>query len=96
MNKEKILVGVGIILGFIFPILGVFILQSSRPEFSAFKNMSEQASIIINTRLLTFALMLDALIFFLFVKLNLDSIARGLLITTGILLATLVVFEFIL
>ncbi len=96
MNKKNILTGVGIILGFIFPLIGVFILENTRPEFSTFKNLSEQASLIINTRLLTFALMLDALVFFLFVKLNLDSIARGLLIAASIFLVTLVIFEFFL
>ncbi len=86
----------GVFLGLVMPILGVFLMLESRPELLGIQNFEGAVVKQINVQIITLGLIINAGLFFLFLKLNKELLSQGLLLMTVLYLVAIFFYRFLL
>jgi Co/Zn/Cd efflux system component len=93
LSKQRL---IGLLSGLFVPVLGVFIVLNARPELLGIQQMDENIVKVVNTQIVTLGLIINAGLFFAFLKFNKEEISQGILVTTVFYLILVVVYRFLL
>ena len=85
----------GFLFGLLTPLFGFAVFLQIYPSLYTVTEWNDPAWQIILTRLTTFGVMLNALLFFVALRLSKDSVAMGVLVACGCYLVPLIVMQFI-
>ena len=85
----------GVFFGLLTPLFGVAVFLQIYPMLQAVDNWYDPAWQLILVRLATFGVMLNALVFFIALRFNKESIAKGVLWACGVYLVPLLILQFL-
>jgi uncharacterized membrane protein len=89
---EKLL---GFLVGVLTPVFGITVMYDIYPELQRIDAIENDALKIIITRVSTFGLILNAILFFTAIQLNRDKAASGILSACIIFVFLLIVYKFV-
>jgi uncharacterized membrane protein YozB (DUF420 family) len=75
------------------PILGVILMLSLRPELQSIQQFEDEVVKQVNVQLITLGMIINAGLFFLFMKYNKEAISRGILVASVSLLILIFVYR---
>lgn len=96
MKNFKVHMLLGILIGALVPPLALWAIFSFRNELVALQSFDDEVIKVINVQLITLGILLNAAVFFLFLKLDKESISRGVLISTVLYLILIFIYRFLL
>ena len=94
MNKSM-LIAFGLLLGLVLPPMSFALFFAFRPEILGMERLEPSLFKIVNVRVLTLGLMLNAGAFFACLRFNWDALARGVLYGTVAWMAAIFLYWFI-
>jgi uncharacterized membrane protein YozB (DUF420 family) len=90
--QQKIVLGVAI--GLAMPALGVVLMLVLRPELQSIQQFEAEIVKQVNVQLITLGMIINAGLFFLFMRFNQEAISRGILLASLALLIGIFVYRF--
>ena len=94
--KKKLPLLLGVLLGLVIPVLGIFIMLSARPELQALREFEHEVVRQVNVQLITFGMLMNAALFFVFMRFEREQIARGILASSLAVLVLIFIYSFLL
>lgn len=87
----------GLLIGLFMPLLGIAIIMEARPELIGIQRISEEDLIKqINVQIITLGMIINAALFFLFLRFEKEDISRGILFVSVIYLVGIFIYRFLL
>lgn len=84
-------------IGLFMPLLGVAIILEARPELLGIQRLSEEELIKqINVQIITLGMIINAALFFLFLRFEKEDVSRGILFVSVIYLVGIFIYRFLL
>ncbi len=96
MKKESAPLFIGLLIGLLMPVFGVFLVMEFRPELIGIQKFDQSIVKSINTQIITLGMILNAGLFFLFLKFDKEKIGQGILSISVIYLIMIFVYRFLL
>lgn len=96
MKKESLPLFIGLIIGLLMPVFGVFLVMEFRPELIGVQRFDANIVKSINTQIITLGMILNAGLFFLFLKFDKEKIGQGILVISVLYLILIFVYRFLL
>ncbi len=93
--NRKLEWGFGFLFGMLTPLFGLAIFFQAFPELKTVGEWNDPAWQLILVRLTTFGVIMNAVVFFLALRMNKESIAMGVLWACGVYLVPLLIMQFI-
>lgn len=93
MKSFRQKISIGILIGIAMPILGVILMLSLRPELQSIQQFEDEVVKQVNVQLITLGMIINAGLFFLFMKYNKEAISRGILVASVSLLILIFVYR---
>ncbi len=85
----------GLLLGLAMPVIGVWVIFQLRPELTGLQRFDHEMIKHVNVQLVTFGMIMNAGLFFLFLKLDKENISQGILFTSVLYLIAIFVYWFL-
>lgn len=85
----------GIFIGLAMPALGVMLMLTLRPELQSIQQFEDEIVKQVNVQLITLGMIINAGLFFLFMRFNREAISRGILVASVSLLILIFVYRFL-
>ena len=82
--------------GFIMPVVGIYIALEARPELSGIQRFDSNIVKQVNVEIITLGMLINAGLFFLFIRFNRDTMSRGILVASVIDLILIFIYRFLL
>ena len=87
----------GLLIGLITPLFGIALILDARPELVGIQRISEEELIKqINVQIITLGMIINAGLFFLFLRMKRDSVSQGILFVSVIYLIAIFIYRFLL
>tara|TARA_B100000678_G_C18207398_1_gene501952 strand:- start:1312 stop:1605 length:294 start_codon:yes stop_codon:yes gene_type:complete len=86
----------GLLMGIIMPILGIFLVLDARPELVGLQRFEGEVVKHVNTQIITLGIIINAALFFVFLQFNKEDISRGILFASVVYLVGIFVYRFLL
>lgn len=86
----------GLLIGLVLPVIGIFIITSSRPELVGVQRFGGEIIKQLNVMIITFGMLINAGAFFVFLRLEKEDISRGILFISVIYLVAIFIYRFLL
>lgn len=87
----------GLLIGLFMPLLGIAIIMEARPELIGIQRISEEDLIKqINVQIITLGMIINAALFFVFLRFEKEDISRGILFVSVIYLVGIFIYRFLL
>jgi|OM-RGC.v1.031168332 hypothetical protein len=86
----------GVLLGLLMPILGTVLVLYSRPELQGIQQFEHEIVKQINVEIITFGMIVNAGLFFLFMRFDREQISRGILFSSLLCLLLIFIYRFLL
>ncbi len=87
----------GLLIGLITPLFGIALILEARPELLGIQSISEDELIKqINVQIITLGMMINAGLFFIFLRFDKEDISRGILFISVIYLLGIFIYRFLL
>ncbi len=86
----------GFVLGAMMPLLGIFIVLEARPELMGIQRFEGEIVKHINTQIITLGMIINAALFFLFLRFNREEVSQGILFISVIYLIAIFIYRFLL
>lgn len=87
----------GLMIGLFMPLLGIAIILEARPELLGIQRLSEEELIKqINVQIITLGMIINAALFFLFLRFEKEDVSRGILFVSVIYLVGIFIYRFLL
>jgi len=83
-------------LGFILPALALYLISTFRPELAAIQRFEAGEIRHLNMQIMTVAMLPNVAVFFLAMQRENESLGRGLIISTLLLLVAVFIYRFLL
>jgi len=87
---------IGFIVGLLMPLLGILIVLDARPELMGIQRFEGEIVKHINTQIITLGMIINAALFFLFLRFKRDAISQGILYVSVLYLLAIFVYRFLL
>ncbi len=86
----------GLAIGLVMPILGVYLMLLSRPELIGIQGFDSDIVRQINVQIITLGMIINAGLFFLFLKLEKEEMGSGILSMSVVYLIVIFIYRFLL
>lgn len=86
----------GLVIGLLMPIFGVMLMLEARPELLGIQKYEDDIVKHVNVQIITLGMIINAALFFLFLRLNKEDMSRGLLSITVVYLVVIFIYRFLL
>ncbi len=86
----------GLVIGLLMPLLGVLLIFEARPELLGIQKYEEDIVKHINVQIVTMGMLINAGLFFLFLKMDREDMSRGLLFISVVYLLVIFIYRFLL
>jgi hypothetical protein len=87
----------GLLIGIFMPLIGIAIIMEARPELIGIQRISEEELIKqINVQIITLGMIINAALFFVFLRFQKEDISRGILFVSVIYLVGIFIYRFLL
>jgi uncharacterized membrane protein len=87
----------GTLIGLLMPLFGIAIILEARPELLGIQRISEQELIKqINVQIITLGMIINAALFFVFLRFQKEEVSRGILFVSVIYLIGIFIYRFLL
>lgn len=96
LKKLTPLFGLGLFIGLVMPLLGVYLMLEARPELIGIQRFEGEIIKQINVQIITLGMIINAGMFFIFLKLDKEEISRGILIMSVVYLVAIFIYRFLL
>lgn len=87
---------IGILIGLAMPIIGIFLVLAARPELQSIQQYESEVVKQLNLELVTLGMLINAGLFFLFIRMDKEVISRGILFASVVCLIAIFIYRFIL
>lgn len=96
MKNNQTQLVLGLLTGLALPPLVLWLIFNFRSELLAVQSFDDDVIKVINVQLITLGILLNAGAFFLFLRLNRETMGRGVLISTVCYLIAIFIYRFLL
>lgn len=88
----------GLAIGLLMPIFGIALVLDARPELIGIQQFENEEAIIkqVNVQIITLGMIINAGLFFLFLRFHKEDISRGILVMSVIYLIAIFIYRFLL
>lgn len=86
----------GVFIGLLMPIIGIFVVLAARPELQSIQQYESEVVKQLNLQLVTLGMLINAGLFFLFIRLDKEAISRGILLASVFCLIAIFIYRFLL
>ncbi len=86
----------GIFIGLIMPLFGVYLMLDLRPELMGIQRFEGDIVKQVNVQIITLGMIINAALFFLALRLDKEEVGRGILFISVIYLVGIFVYRFLL
>ncbi len=87
----------GLLIGLITPLFGIALILEARPELLGIQNISEEELIKqINVQIITLGMIINAALFFIFLRFQKEDLSRGILFVSVLYLIGIFIYRFLL
>lgn len=87
----------GLLIGLVTPLFGIALILEARPELLGIQRFSEEELIRqVNVQIITLGLLINAALFFLFLRFHKEDVSRGILNVSVIYLLGIFIYRFLL
>ena len=87
----------GLLIGLFMPLLGIAVITEARPELIGIQLISEEDLIKqVNVQIITMGMIINAALFFIFLRFEKEDISRGILFISVIYLVGIFIYRFLL
>lgn len=78
------------------PLIGIFIMLEARPELLGIQRFEGDVVKQINVQIISLGMIINAALFFLFLRLNKEEVGRGILSVSFLYLIVIFIYRFLL
>lgn len=86
----------GIIIGLLMPLLGVYLMLDTRPELVGIQKFEGDIVKQVNVKIITLGMIINAGLFFVALQLNKEEAGRGILMSSVLYLIGIFIYRFLL
>lgn len=86
----------GLLLGLVMPLLGIGLVMEARPELLALRQFEDEVVKQVNVQIITLGMIINAALFFLFLRLDKEEVSRGILFISVLYLLAIFIYRFLL
>jgi formate-dependent nitrite reductase membrane component NrfD len=95
-NKLSLQLLLGIIIGLLMPLLGVYLMLDTRPELVGIQKFEGDIVKQVNVKIITLGMIINAGLFFVALQLNKEEAGRGILMSSVLYLIGIFIYRFLL
>lgn len=96
MKNYYVQMATGIFLGLLMPALGTWLMLSLRPELAGIQEYSHDVVKSVNVRIITLGMIINAALFFVFIRFKREGISQGILVISVAELVAVFIYRFLL
>lgn len=86
----------GILIGLIMPLFGIYLMVEARPELLGIQRFEGVIVKQVNVQIITLGMIINAGLFFLFLRLDKEDASQGILSTSVLYLIAIFIYRFLL
>ena len=86
----------GLIIGLIMPIFGIALMMEAYPDLVGIQRFDSEIVKQVNVQVITLGMIINAGLFFLFLKLEKEEVGRGILFISVLYLIVIFIYRFLL
>ncbi|MDZ7845936.1 MAG: hypothetical protein U5L96_03695 [Owenweeksia sp.] len=88
----------GLLIGLIMPVFGVMLIFEARPELIGLQKQFPEEDIVkqLNVQIITLGIVINAALFFLFLRLHKEGLSQGILFMSVVYLLGIFIYRFLL
>jgi uncharacterized membrane protein YozB (DUF420 family) len=95
LTKEQKQLLLGIIIGFSMPVVGIFLMLLAHPQLETLQQYEAEVVKQVNVKLVTLGMLINAGLFFLFMRWQKEEISRGILLASVVCLLVIFGYRFL-
>jgi len=95
-NNVNAQLALGALLGLLMPILGIVLMLWARPELGSLQKFSGDIVKTVNVQIITLGMLINAGLFFLFLRWQKEPLSRGILLISVAELVVIFIYRFVL
>ena len=95
-SKFPVTLIMGIFVGLLMPVIGIFMMLEARPELAGIQRFDMEIVKQINVEIITLGMIINAGLFFLFLRFKQEAVSQGILISSVIVLILIFIYRFLL
>ena len=86
----------GLLIGLVMPVFGVYLILDARPELLRLQDFNHDLVKQVNVQVITVGMIINAGLFFLFLKFKKEDLSRGILFISVLYLLGIFIYRFLL
>lgn len=96
MKNYYVQLATGIVLGLLMPALGTWLMLNLRPELAGIQEYNHDVVKSVNVRIITLGMIINAALFFVFIRFKREGISQGILVISVAELVAVFIYRFLL